>query len=183
LARISRKTFGSVFAVIYRRGCAKFPRMSERPFHIVLYQPVIPQNTGSIARLCACTGAVLHLIHPLGFLVDEASVKRAGLDYWPHVAIREHANWEEFQKTEQPEAIYFFSKFSTRYYTEVKFPPGAYLVFGSETKGLPDSFHKAYSDHFYKIPMRTHLVRSLNLSQAAAIVLYEGLRQTGFDPQ
>jgi tRNA (cytidine/uridine-2'-O-)-methyltransferase len=154
--------------------------MSGQSFHIVLHEPVIPQNTGSIARLCACTGAVLHLIHPLGFLVDEASVKRAGLDYWPHVEVREHSDWTAFCEKERPEFFFFFSKFATRTYSEISFPRGAYLIFGSETKGLPRSLHETFSVRFYKIPMRTHLVRSLNLSQAAAIVLYEALRQNGF---
>src|SRR6266404_3903715 len=89
--------------------------------NIVLFQPVIPQNTGSIARLCACTGATLHLIHPLGFQTDEASVKRAGLDYWPHVQIREHLNWESFFENEKPSEIFFFSKYAKKPYTQVDF--------------------------------------------------------------
>ena len=149
-------------------------------FHIVLNEPVIPQNTGSIARLCACTGAVLHLVHPLGFSIDEASVKRAGLDYWPHVDIREHQNWDAFIETQKPEKLYFLSKFAKHYFTELKFTPPVYLVFGSETKGLPPHLWERYPELFFKIPMRTHLVRSLNLSQAAAIVLYEALRQNNF---
>lgn len=147
------------------------------PTHIVLYQPVIPQNTGSISRLCACTGATLHLIHPLGFRIDEAAVKRAGLDYWAHVDIRSHNNWEAFLENERPEHIFFLTKFAHRSYTEVQFPIDSYLVFGSETTGLPDLLHKTYADKLLRIPMRTHLVRSLNLSQAAGIVLYEVLRQ------
>lgn len=150
-------------------------------FNLVLYQPVIPQNTGSIARLCACTGAGLHLIHPLGFRVDEASVKRAGLDYWPHVAIRNHASWDAFLESEKPESLFFFSKLATTSYFTAAFPKPVHLVLGSETKGLPDSLRERYPDRFLKIPMRTDLVRSLNLSQAAAIVLYEALRQHGFD--
>lgn len=153
----------------------------KKPFHVVLYEPVIPQNTGSIARLCACTGAVLHLIHPLGFSIDEASVKRAGLDYWPHVDIRNHANWNTFLETEKPEDLYFFSKFATQHYGSIFFPETVYLVFGSETKGLPPFLHEKCADRFYKVPMRTHLVRSLNLSQCASIVLYEALRQNGFE--
>lgn len=155
--------------------------MSGRaPYHIVLHQPVIPQNTGSIARLCACTGAELHLIHPLGFRTDAASVKRAGLDYWDHVAVREHASWEAFREAERPERLAFLSKLAKRPYTEMDFAPPLYLVFGNETHGLPPHLHETYAGDFYQIPMRTHLVRSLNLSQAAAVVLYEALRRDDF---
>lgn len=148
-------------------------------FHVVLHQPVIPQNTGSIARLCACTGAALHLIHPLGFRVDEASVKRAGLDYWPHVDVREHASWEAFVEKERPEAFFLFTKHATRPFYSCKIPDGSYFVLGAETTGLPAALRERHADRCVRIPMRTHLVRSLNLAQAAAIVLYEGLRQNG----
>lgn len=149
-------------------------------FHVVLHQPVIPQNTGSIARLCACTGAALHLIHPLGFKTDEASVARAGLDYWEHVQIIEHQDWAEFLDNQQPERLFFLSKVAAREIYDVKLQPPTYLVFGSESKGLPPEFHEKYSDRLFKIPMRTHLVRSLNLAQAAAVVLYEALRQNRY---
>lgn len=154
--------------------------MSTAKFNIVLYEPVIPQNTGSIARLCACTGAALHLIHPLGFKVDEASVKRAGLDYWPHVEVHEHRDWNAFLDGERPERLAFFSKFSGKDYVDAPLSPPAYLVFGSESSGLPEHLWKARQSDFFRIPMRTHLVRSLNLSQAAAVVLYEALRQEDF---
>jgi len=149
-------------------------------FHIVLHEPVIPQNTGSIARLCACTGATLHLIHPLGFQVDEASVKRAGLDYWEHVKIKNHDNWEAFLKSENPQRIFFFSKWGDKSFWKQPLNPPIYLVFGSETSGLPESLWKRYPDLFLKVPMRTEIVRSLNLSQCVAVVLYESLRQFGF---
>lgn len=149
-------------------------------FHIVLYQPVIPQNTGSIARLCACTGAELHLIKPLGFDVDEASVRRAGLDYWPHVKVTTYENWNDFVKIQSPEHLFFYSKFSTVPYTKAEYPLQSYLVFGSETKGLPDDLREDYPKSFFKIPMRTNIVRSLNLSQSAAIVVYEALRQNEY---
>ncbi len=156
-------------------------RVNEpKKFHIVLYQPMIPQNTGSVARLCACTGAVLHLIHPLGFRTDSASVKRAGLDYWEHVEIHEHENWEKFLEKNPDGPFFFFSKFSGKSYFQTEIPEGAFLIFGSETSGLPESLHQTFRDRFFQIPMRTHLVRSLNLSQSAAIVLYEGLRQANF---
>lgn len=151
-----------------------------KPLHIVLHEPVIPQNTGSIARLCACTGAVLHLIHPLGFKIDEAAVKRAGLDYWPYVEIKEHASWNAFFETEKPENFYFYSKFSKVSYVHAEYTDPCYLIFGSETKGLPQYLHKKFADRFFKVPMRTNLVRSLNLSQCAAVVAYEVLRRQGF---
>ena len=151
------------------------PAESE-PFHLVLHQPVIPQNTGSIARLCACTGATLHLIHPLGFSTDDAAVKRAGLDYWEHVDIREYPDWKTYLKTARPEHLFLFSKFAANHYTEARFPPGSHFVFGSETEGLPSELREEFPT--YKIPMRTHLVRSLNLSQCCAVILYEGLRQS-----
>jgi tRNA (cytidine/uridine-2'-O-)-methyltransferase len=151
--------------------------MVKNSLNIVLYQPVIPQNTGSIARLCACTGATLHLIHPLGFKVDEASVKRAGLDYWPYVEVKNHESWDEFLKTEQPKHLNFYSKFATQLYSDCQFELPTYLVFGSETVGLPKTIHETYAPHLYKIPMRTSVVRSLNLAQSAAIVVYEAIRQ------
>lgn len=149
----------------------------KKPFHVVLHQPVIPQNTGSIARLCACTGAVLHLVHPLGFQTDAARVKRAGLDYWEHVDIREHASWEAFLEAEKPAELFFLSKKAHKPFNRAEFPEGSYLVLGSETKGLPEEWFPLYPERFLQIPMRTELVRSLNLAQAAAVVLYEALRQ------
>lgn len=153
---------------------------SIKPIHIVLYEPVIPQNTGSIARLCACTGAVLHLIHPLGFDVDEKAVRRAGLDYWEHVDIRHHENWDAFIEQEHPAALFFFSKFAKKTYEKIPFSLPVYLVFGSEVKGLPPFLHEKCQDQFYQVPMRTHLVRSLNLAQCVAVITYEALRQNAF---
>lgn len=149
-------------------------------FHVVLYEPVIPQNTGSIARLCACTGATLHLIHPLGFQVDEASVRRAGLDYWPFVKVKNHENWEKFLEAENPKHLFFFSKWGKKSFWQKEFKPPVYLVLGSETQGLPESLWKRYPEQFLKVPMHTEIVRSLNLAQCAALVLYEALRQSGF---
>lgn len=154
--------------------------MSAPSFHIVLYQPVIPQNTGSIARLCACTGTVLHLIHPLGFQVDARSVKRAGLDYWPYVDVFEHENWGAFLKKEDPKNLYLFSKFAKTLFYEARYETPGYLVFGSETTGLPETIRHKYPDVLSKIPMRTEFVRSLNLAQSTAIVLYEALRQHNY---
>ncbi|MSP18726.1 MAG: tRNA (cytidine(34)-2'-O)-methyltransferase [Bdellovibrionales bacterium] len=151
--------------------------MQQNKLNIVLYQPVIPQNTGSIARMCACTGAILHLIHPLGFQIDDAAVKRAGLDYWPFVDLKTHNSWEDFMNSEQPKHLTLYSKFASQIYTEAHYSLPSYLVFGSETKGLPPSIHEEFTTQFYKIPMRTSIVRSLNLAQSAAIVLYEVIRQ------
>lgn len=151
--------------------------MEKNSLNIVLYQPVIPQNTGSIARLCACTGATLHLIHPLGFQVDEASVKRAGLDYWPYVDVRNHNSWSDFLTSEQPKHMTLYTKFATTPYTKHSYQTPSYLVFGSETKGLPPELHERYAESLYKIPMRTSIVRSLNLAQSAAIIVYEAIRQ------
>ena len=145
--------------------------------HIVLYEPVIPQNTGSIARLAACTGSHLHLVHPLGFQIDDAAVKRAGLDYWPFVDISDHVTWDAFLESEKPETLYFFSKLASTSYTTIQFSERPFLIFGNETKGLPGVFRRRYPEHFYQIPMRTHVVRSLNLAQCVAIVVYEVLRQ------
>lgn len=152
--------------------------MQEASFHIVLYSPEIPPNTGSIGRLCVATGATLHLIHPLGFRIDEASVKRAGLDYWEHVKIVEYANWDEFQTTLPPNAhLSFFSKKAKNLYWERKYPPGAYFILGSETKGLPEQLISKHRHDCVRIPISDERVRSLNLAQAAGIALYEAIRQ------
>lgn len=159
--------------------------MCDASFNIVLVHPVIPQNTGSIARLAACTGAALHLVHPLGFRVDEAAVKRAGLDYWPHVQVVNHLSLNAFWENERPkpEQVFCFSKFATKSYATVTFPKPCYLVFGSESKGLPEPLREKFGDRLFQVPMRTNLVRSLNLSQCVAVVLYEALRQDNFSDQ
>lgn len=147
--------------------------------HVVLVEPLIPQNTGAIARLCACTGAMLHLVHPLGFRTDAASVRRAGLDYWEHVTIREHESWSAFLGSEKPEDLHFFSTKATRSLYDTSYARRTFLVFGNESRGLPPALHADYRERFVLIPMRTHLVRSLNLAQSAAVACYEALRQNG----
>jgi tRNA (cytidine/uridine-2'-O-)-methyltransferase len=122
----------------------------------------------------------LHLIHPLGFQTDAARVNRAGLDYWEHVDIREHTDWAHFLESEKPTELFFFSKKAHKSFGQASLPLGSYLVLGSETKGLPEEWFPLYPDRFLQIPMRTHLVRSLNLAQAAAVVLYEALRQNAY---
>lgn len=150
---------------------------AEPPFHIVLVEPEIPPNTGNIARLCAATGTVLHLVEPLGFKITDAALRRAGLDYWDSVDIRSHPNFEAFLERERPIRFFLFSTGGPRCFWEVTYRPGDYLVFGCETRGLPDALLARYPDRVLGIPIRSIHVRSLNLSTAAGIVLYEALRQ------
>jgi tRNA (cytidine/uridine-2'-O-)-methyltransferase len=144
---------------------------------IVLVEPEIPPNTGAIARLCAATHTVLHLVEPLGFRLDDRALKRAGMDYWQHVTWRSWPNWEAFRAAHQEARLHFLTTKTTRLYTQARFEPGDFLVFGRETKGLPESLLAAHADACLTIPMPNPAVRSLNLATAAAIVLYEALRQ------
>ena len=146
---------------------------------IVLLEPEIPQNTGNIARTCAATGASLHLIEPMGFTVTDAKLKRAGLDYWDKLDITYYKNIEDFyNKTAGGEYFYFSTK-APRVYTEISYPDNCYLIFGKETAGIPESILKKNLDRCVRIPMRETL-RSLNLSNSAAIAVYEVLRQREF---
>jgi tRNA (cytidine/uridine-2'-O-)-methyltransferase len=147
--------------------------------HIVLFQPEIPPNTGSIARLCAATLTPLHLIEPLGFKIDDKHLKRAGLDYWEYVELHVHKSWVEFLQKIAPEKLLFFSKRASRSYTSMNYRDDHFLVFGPETRGLPQEFLELNPDRALRIPMMGTGVRSLNLSNAVSIVLYEGLRQLG----
>ncbi|MCL2675690.1 MAG: tRNA (cytidine(34)-2'-O)-methyltransferase [Firmicutes bacterium] len=146
--------------------------------NIVLHEPEIPQNTGNIARTCACTGSRLHLIEPLGFDISEKSIKRAGLDYWDKLDLSVYKNLDEFFAKNSGE-YYFCTTKAKQKYTDVPYPDGCYLFFGKETKGLPESLIFADLSRAVRIPMREG-VRSLNLSNSVAIVLYEALRQHGF---
>jgi tRNA (cytidine/uridine-2'-O-)-methyltransferase len=149
---------------------------------IVLVEPQIPQNTGSIARTCAATDTPLHLVGPLGFDLSEKAVRRAGLDYWPHVKLARHGTWEGYIETRQPRKVWLFSKFGTRVYHGADFGIDDALVFGSETRGLGEEFLSQYSsDQILRIPIVTDYVRSLNLSNAVSIALYEARRQLGMD--
>ena len=143
--------------------------------HVALWEPEIPPNTGNVARLCAATGATLHLIGRLGFHLDDRSLRRAGLDYWPAVNIVRHVTWDEFQKTLAPPRLFCFSAHATTPYTSVSYEPGDALLFGSESRGLPASVLE--KNPTVTIPMLTGAVRSLNLATAVGIVLYEALRQ------
>jgi tRNA (cytidine/uridine-2'-O-)-methyltransferase len=149
--------------------------------NIVLVEPEIPPNTGNVARLCAATGSALHLIEPLGFALDDKQLKRAGLDYWQHLTWRRWANWAAFQVNLAPEArLWLIESNGPRGYADVNFLPGDYLVFGRETAGLPKAILDCYRENWLRIPMFHHNVRSLNLSNCAALVLYEALRQQAF---
>lgn len=148
---------------------------------MVLVRPEIPPNTGSIARLCAATDSRLHLIRPLGFSLADRYLKRAGLDYWPFVDLRVHDDWEGFRSGENEAALLFYSARATRSYLIAPYSrwQSVYLVFGGETKGLPQEILRPNSSRAYGVPILNPEVRSLNLSNAVSIVLYEALRQRG----
>lgn len=152
---------------------------SQEPFNIVLVEPEIPPNTGNIARLCAATGAVLHLVGKLGFSLDDRYLKRAGLDYWKFVTLRQWPDLAALQASAPAGRFFFLSTKATRSYLDAGFRPGDFIVFGKETKGLPEEIIRANPDTAITIPMPAGAVRSLNLSTSAGIVLYEALRQSG----
>ena len=147
--------------------------------HIVFVEPEIPPNTGTTARLCAATQSAFHLVGPLGFSLEDRYLKRAGLDYWPYVDLHVYESWSAFLDRRPPGRLIAFSARAQRSYTEVHYQPDDLLVFGSETRGLSEAIRTEYADTLYTIPMQGEHVRSLNLSNAAAIVLYEALRQLG----
>jgi tRNA (cytidine/uridine-2'-O-)-methyltransferase len=153
------------------------PQVSP-PFQVCLVAPEIPPNTGSIARTCAATQSILHLVEPLGFSLDERAVRRAGLDYWHLVDVRVHPTFEAFVSARPVGALHFFSANATRSYLDAEIVPGDCLVFGRESTGLPKELLAAHSDRVWGIPTLGS-VRSLNLSNAVSIVLYEYLRRTG----
>lgn len=146
-------------------------------FHLILHQPEIPQNTGSIGRLCVCTNAKLHLVHPLGFEVSDYYLRRAGLDYWEKLAPTHYTDWQDFLARNPAKRLWFTSTKAQRIHTQVEFAEGDGIVLGQETKGLPDEILQAFPDQLVKIPMPGDFHRSLNQAQAAAVVLYEALRQ------
>ena len=147
--------------------------------NIVLVEPEIPQNCGNNARTCAATGCVRHLIRPLGFDISEKAVRRAGLDYWSHVTVRDYENLEDFFSKNQVKQMWCLSTKAPRCYTEAEFADNCYLFFGKETKGLPEAFLEEHRDSCVRIPMLPD-TRSLNLSNAVAITVYEALRQLSF---
>ncbi len=147
--------------------------------HIVLFEPEIPQNTGNIARTCAATGATLHLVHPLGFSLDEKYLKRAGLDYWPLLTLIEYENIDSFLAQHGAEELYYFTTKAQHTYAEVTYPKDVYLVFGKESKGIDEHLLVKNPERCVRIPMRSE-ARSLNLSNTVAIAAYEYLRQQSF---
>jgi tRNA (cytidine/uridine-2'-O-)-methyltransferase len=149
-----------------------------QPFHVVLVEPEIPPNTGNIARLCAATNSVLHLVGPLGFSIDEHAVRRAGLDYWHLVDLRRHDILEQAEQSDPNARTWLFSGKSATNYLSVRFQPGDRLVFGKESVGLPDPLLQARAESVIAIPTLGQ-VRSLNLANAVSIALYEALRQVG----
>lgn len=150
--------------------------------NIVLYEPEIPYNTGNIARTCVITGASLHLIEPLGFLIDDKHIKKAGLDYWHKVDLHVWKSFDEFIENNKEITIYMATTKTNRKYTDVEYKENSYIMFGPESRGIPENILKKYSNNLITIPMRKDDdARSLNLSNSAAIILYEALRQTDFN--
>lgn len=147
--------------------------------NIVLHEPEIPQNTGNIARTCAATGAALHIIRPMGFSVDDRKLKRAGLDYWYALDITYYDNLSDFFAKNPEASVFYFSTKAPRAYTEVSYPDPVFLMFGKETKGLPEELLEANLERTVRIPMRENL-RSLNLSNSVAVGAFEVFRQRGF---
>ena len=148
-------------------------------FGVILHEPEQPGNTGAIGRTCICAGASLHLIRPLGFLTDEKSVRRAGLDYWPRLGVREYENMDDFLRQHPEARIWYFTTKAKRTIDEGEYRDGDYLMFGKESAGIPEEILAAHPDRCVRIPMAEG-ERSLNLSNAVAIALYEALRHTGY---
>ena len=150
-------------------------------FNIVLYEPQIPQNTGNIARTCAITGSRLHLIKPYGFIISDKNLRRAGLDYWRDVEVYEYDNFDEFLISNFNSQIFLLSSKAEKIYTEAVFNDNDFLMFGSETSGVPENIHDKYFNTRLKIPMRNiESARCLNLANSVSLVLYEALRQICF---
>ena len=147
--------------------------------NIILHQPEIPGNTGNIGRTCVATGTPLHLIEPLGFHLDEKSIRRAGMDYWQYLDLHRYVNFEEFQKEHPGAKIWMATTKAKRSYTDVSFGPDDFIMFGKESAGIPEEILVEHEETCIRIPMLSE-IRSLNLSNSVAIVLYEALRQNGF---
>jgi len=159
-------------------------RRVDLPFHwpapplgVVLVEPEIPPNTGNIARLCAAVGSPLHLVGALGFRLHDRALRRAGVDYWDAVDVHRHVDFATYLATACPPRLFLFSTRGERAHYDVGYQPGDALVFGSESRGLPDALLDAFPEQIIQIPMRTDVVRSLNLANSVAIALYEALRQ------
>ncbi len=149
--------------------------------NVVLYRPQIPQNTGSISRTCAVTGTKLHLIRDFSFSINSSAVKRAGLDYWDMLDLEIHDSLDAFLEKYGNQKIFLCSKFGNKIYSKVEYEDNAFIIFGREQTGLPDSLHEGYKDSIIRVPMRDiEGARSLNLSNTVSLVLYEALRQNDF---
>lgn len=148
--------------------------------NIVLFEPEIPANTGNIGRTCVATGTRLHLIEPLGFRLNEKSIKRAGMDYWEHLDVTRYINFEDFLKKNPGAKIYMATTKGQHVYSEVNYEPDCYIMFGKESAGIPEEILVKHPDNCIRIPMLGE-IRSLNLSNSVAVVLYEALRQNHFD--
>jgi tRNA (cytidine/uridine-2'-O-)-methyltransferase len=151
----------------------------DKDLHLALVNPEIPANTGNIARLCAGTGTVLHLVKPLGFVLEDRYLKRAGLDYWPGVTLCVHEDWESFAAIFPGDRLHLMTTRATVGYTEGSAEPGSVYVMGRETRGLDGEVLEAYPKRHFRVPIRD-AVRSLNLANTCAIVLYEALRRRGW---
>ena len=151
--------------------------MNKTRFKIVLYEPLIPGNTGSIGRTCVGLNLELILIHPLGFDLSEKALRRAGLDYWKHVQIKEYQNWADFLEKEKPkkEQLLFFEKDGSKHFKEAPYAEDCYLIFGQEVDGFPKSFYDEYFSEMFYLPMDPTYIRSLNLSNVATAVAYQCL--------
>jgi len=147
--------------------------------NIVLLEPEMPANTGNIGRTCVATGTVLHLIEPLGFHLDDRSIKRAGMDYWHKLDVRRYVNYEDFLEKNPGAIIYMATTKARKVYTEVAYEDDCYIMFGKESAGIPEEILKQNKERCVRIPMNEE-IRSLNLSNSVAIMLYEALRQQGF---
>jgi tRNA (cytidine/uridine-2'-O-)-methyltransferase len=154
--------------------------VADAPLHIALVEPEIPPNTGNVARLCAATGCALHLIEPLGFSIDDRELKRAGLDYWHNIGVVLHPSLDDFLERTASRNRWFLSTRAERSYAQAPFTRGDMLVFGRETKGLPQMLIEREADRTLRIPMREDSVRSINLSTAVGIVTYAALAAIGF---
>lgn len=182
LAAASKVSAIQIDARSCRRFCLDSPGKCNLSlmFNVVLYEPEIPPNTGNIARLCGATFSRLHIVGVTGFRMDDKALRRAGLDYWKEVSLERHIGLEDLYAKHPQARFFYFTTKATGIYTTVNYQEGDFLVFGPETRGLPDSVLAANADKCYRIPMPNPRVRSLNLATSVGIVLYEALRQNGF---
>jgi tRNA (cytidine/uridine-2'-O-)-methyltransferase len=162
-------------------GIEQEPGSGPSGWNVVLVEPEIPPNTGSVARLCAGCGGVLHLVEPLGFSLDDRYLKRAGLDYWDAVRLCVHPSFAAYLEAAQPDRLWLYGARAPRLYSAVSYQPGDHLVFGSESKGLPTSLLEQFAAQTLRLPILP-AVRSYNLANSVAIALFEAIRQQGWDP-